>query len=226
MAACAVAALGALPATAWAGDAVNWSFDLTSSGEDVIWSSPSNVDPTAPRYDMSYQITLVEATVTWAFFTLTVDVTDQIPPDSLAGGDIYDGPLPILLINDVFTFPAPPEPPAVQASVIMLVDELGFGQLGVLDVTLGQADIDVGPPFGVVTVDIQAIRVAGNVTVDPLGPAADVDGDGLVGFPDLLLVLAAWGPCPAPPAECPTDIDGDGITGFADLLEVLSGWTG
>jgi parallel beta-helix repeat protein len=49
---------------------------------------------------------------------------------------------------------------------------------------------------------------------------SDVDGDGETGFQDLLLVLAAWGPCPG----CPEDIDGNGLVDFQDLLIVLSTW--
>ena len=48
----------------------------------------------------------------------------------------------------------------------------------------------------------------------------DFDGDGTVGFSDLLAVLAAWGPC----AGCPEDLDSDGTVGFRDLLIVLAAW--
>ena len=53
----------------------------------------------------------------------------------------------------------------------------------------------------------------------------DVDGSGAVDFGDILQVLASWGPCPEPPAECPADFDGNGFVGFADLLVVLANWT-
>ncbi|NNF44949.1 MAG: PQQ-binding-like beta-propeller repeat protein [Phycisphaerales bacterium] len=49
----------------------------------------------------------------------------------------------------------------------------------------------------------------------------DVDGDGAVGFADLLAVLSAWGPCPG----CAADLNGDEMVDFIDLLIVLSGWT-
>lgn len=52
----------------------------------------------------------------------------------------------------------------------------------------------------------------------------DVDGDGTVGVQDLLLVLAAWGPCPPDPDPCPADLDGDGVVGVTDLLFVLGAW--
>lgn len=54
----------------------------------------------------------------------------------------------------------------------------------------------------------------------PSGCPADLDGDGQVGFADLLALLASWGRC----SGCAPDIDGDGVIGFADLLAVLSAW--
>ena len=51
--------------------------------------------------------------------------------------------------------------------------------------------------------------------------AQDIDGDGTVGFTDLLDVLSFWGPCPG---GCAQDIDGDELVGFTDLLDVLSFW--
>jgi len=49
----------------------------------------------------------------------------------------------------------------------------------------------------------------------------DLDGSGDVGFGDLLILLGAWGPCPA----CPADLDGDGTVGFSDLLQLLAAWS-
>jgi len=36
--------------------------------------------------------------------------------------------------------------------------------------------------------------------------------------------LAAWGPCPAPPDDCPADLDGDGLVGITDFLILLGNW--
>ena len=52
----------------------------------------------------------------------------------------------------------------------------------------------------------------------------DLDGDGAVGILDFLALLAAWGPCPAPPIECPADLDGDGTVGISDFLILLANW--
>ncbi|MFK7959014.1 MAG: hypothetical protein AB8G96_00680 [Phycisphaerales bacterium] len=52
----------------------------------------------------------------------------------------------------------------------------------------------------------------------PIACAADLDFDGMVGFQDLLVILAAWdGPCPG-------DLDGSGIVGFPDLVSLLAAW--
>ncbi|MFK7960628.1 MAG: hypothetical protein AB8G96_08875 [Phycisphaerales bacterium] len=51
--------------------------------------------------------------------------------------------------------------------------------------------------------------------------SADLDGNGAVGFEDVLATLAAWGSCPKP---CPPDLDGSGTVDFADLLAVLAGF--
>jgi len=58
------------------------------------------------------------------------------------------------------------------------------------------------------------------------GLPEDVDGDGTVGFGDVLTVLAAWGECPAPPADCGADVDASDAVDFADVLAVLAAWTG
>lgn len=50
----------------------------------------------------------------------------------------------------------------------------------------------------------------------------DIDLDGIVGVPDLLLLLAQWGDV-CPPL-CLGDLDGDGLVGVPDLLMLLAGW--
>ena len=55
----------------------------------------------------------------------------------------------------------------------------------------------------------------------------DITCDGTVDVNDLLAVVSAWGPCPAPPALCPADIapsGGDGQVNVNDLLLVITNW--
>ena len=53
------------------------------------------------------------------------------------------------------------------------------------------------------------------------GIPGDINGDGVVNTVDLLLLLAAWGPC-APP--CPEDLDFNGVVDIDDLFAVLGAW--
>ncbi len=48
----------------------------------------------------------------------------------------------------------------------------------------------------------------------------DVDDDGMIGFADLLGLIAAWGPCDG----CAEDLDARGSVNFDDLVILLSQW--
>ncbi len=57
--------------------------------------------------------------------------------------------------------------------------------------------------------------------IEVVPATGDLNGDGAVNILDLLLLLAAWGPCETP---CPPDFDGDGAVGILDLLMLLANW--
>lgn len=54
-------------------------------------------------------------------------------------------------------------------------------------------------------------------------PVGDLDGDGVVGTNDLLILLANWGPC-GDCNDCPADLDDDCNVGTSDLLILLANW--
>ncbi len=54
-------------------------------------------------------------------------------------------------------------------------------------------------------------------------PIGDLDGDGIVGTADLILLLGAWGPCDDC-RDCPADLDGDCAVGTSDLILLLGNW--
>lgn len=57
----------------------------------------------------------------------------------------------------------------------------------------------------------------------PEFPVGDLDFDGQVGVPDLLILLGNWGPCDDC-SNCPADLDGDCTVGVKDLLTLLGNW--
>ncbi len=78
----------------------------------------------------------------------------------------------------------------------------------------GLADVIVGARLA----DPGGNSLAGEsyVVFSPVIPG-DLDGDGTVGIIDLLLLLAAWGPCPERcPPFCSGDLDGDCTVGIVD----------
>ena len=56
----------------------------------------------------------------------------------------------------------------------------------------------------------------------PCRSVGDVNCDGVVGFSDVLAVLAKWGACP----NCFEDVNQDGAVEFSDVLNLLANWGG
>ncbi len=71
----------------------------------------------------------------------------------------------------------------------------------------------------VVEAGVDGVRLA---SVD-CGVLGDLDGDGVVGVPDLLILLAEWGEC-ADCDDCRADLDDDCTVGVSDLLILLANW--
>lgn len=187
-----------------AGAQQTWSFDQTTSGQDVHWVSPTAVDPSSVGFDTSFAITLVSVKVKYLFLTLDVDVTDQLPPEALGGTGNFAGPAPVLLFSDTVTYPPPPDPTSLGATIAMGLDATGHGYFDATGVTLGTVAIEF-PPFGTVTAQILSVRIAGSLTIDEtqwvqLGgalagaagePALTGDGELSVGLPMSITVASA-----------------------------------
>ncbi|MHC4080743.1 MAG: dockerin type I domain-containing protein [Planctomycetota bacterium] len=85
-------------------------------------------------------------------------------------------------------------------------------------------DLPVPVPPAAFLVDYVDGPPTGGPATIRIVPLGDLDGDGVVGITDFLLLLAAWGPCPDPPAPCPADLDGDGTVDVTDFLILLGNW--
>jgi hypothetical protein len=68
-----------------------------------------------------------------------------------------------------------------------------------------------------------APAIMDQLTLNLIGPPADLDGDGDVDAADLAILLGAWGTCPDP-LDCPADLDGDGSVSASDLAMLLGSW--
>jgi len=68
--------------------------------------------------------------------------------------------------------------------------------------------------------ELAGMMVQTNILLDIDCASADLDGDGEITVEDLLIILAAWGPCPG----CDEDLDGDGEVRVADLLILIDDW--
>ncbi|MGQ0552615.1 MAG: hypothetical protein ACT4PU_05295 [Planctomycetota bacterium] len=162
----AAAVLLALPALAAAQS--TWNFDITTTGQDVSWLSPTSVDPSATLYSTEYAVTLLEVKVTWLGIPFgPIDATDQIPPEFAAGTGALPGPAPIALLDQPVAFPEPPEPQAFAATLSIGLDGAGFGFASATNVVLGTLQVNLGFPFGTQTVQITSIRMAGSLTIHP-----------------------------------------------------------
>ena len=128
---------------------------------------------------------------------------DDYPTPALRAGGITDDFDPIVRLVDGF----------VPRSGDLF--EIAFAEAGAGTFSFTLPDLPNALEWLVIA---DAGRVALEV-VSPCGPA-DIDGDGVVGFTDVLAVLGAWGSCEG----CPEDLDGNGLVDFADILLVLADW--
>jgi len=62
-----------------------------------------------------------------------------------------------------------------------------------------------------------------DIDITPPAVVGDLNGDGVVDVSDLLILLAAWGPC-SRSGDCPADLNGDGTVNVSDLLLLLANW--
>lgn len=214
--------------TAMADPAATWDFGVETAGQDVVWTSPTAVNPDADLYVMSYQIENVTATVRYLFLTFDLDVTDQIPPEQLGGQEVLDGPPPLVLFDGQMVYPDPPEPPGLSGTTQLVLGSDGFGRMSLTDVTLGNVTTNV-PGLGVVTVQVLGISVSGQWTVQPIdrGDAncdGDMDVDDAPPFVQAVLAPdeyeAAQTGCSLSTCDIDNDgfIDGRDVAAFVDLL--------
>ncbi|MCP4757929.1 MAG: hypothetical protein GY894_10870 [Planctomycetes bacterium] len=147
-----------------------------------------------------------------------------------------DGPWPTLGWLDAGPYDewpglVPSDSTKAMAPTLNVADAEGLGHDELLDLydgSSGGVGIDIGAAelsaVTAVRIDVSADAFL-SVEVDAVVDAgswnpADLNGDGLVGVDDLLMVIGDWGA-----ASGPGDANGDSTTDVNDLLVVLKAWT-
>ena len=144
-----------------------WTFDQTTTGQDLHWVSPTTVNPNSPGYDTSYHLDLVEVKVKYFGITFgPFDITNQIPPEVQSGSGNLMGPAPITLFGAQIVYPDPPAAPSIAATLSLGLDATGHGFFDGTSITLGTIAVNV-PPFGTVNATITSVHIKGSLTITP-----------------------------------------------------------
>ena len=213
------AAIGLLSSTALGSgsDFESWDFSLSSSGEDIYWTSPTAVRTDGELYRSYFTLNSVQVDVVWNGFGIDgIDVTDQIPAEDLFEEGEAAGPPPLEFGSSSVNVP-----PTIAFDVFLVMNADGETIYRMSNILLGTAVVDI-PIFGEQTVQLTAIYLNCSLDMEVIGSfcQADVDGSGSVDVNDLLMVIGEWG-CTG---TCAADITGDGTVNVQDLLELIASW--
>jgi hypothetical protein len=208
-------------------DGVNFDFSVYSSGDDVVWVGPDYLTTDGDYYEMVY--TVISASVIVEYIGIEfgpIDVTDMIPPESIVTWQPAQAPMPIDFDwHEVYT-PEDEDPPSLAYDWIVEVNQKGEVRWRGIEFYLGEAEYDLGWPWGTVVVQIISGSIEANLDIQKVENPCyeDVDGSGTVDVSDLLTLIGNWGGCPDCTDEIPGDVDYNDIVDVTDLLMVVGSW--
>ena len=204
-------------------DHATWEYSVTTAGEDVVWTSPTNVNPKGEHYEMLFHVESAYALVSFIGIEFgPIDITYLLPEDVVNTWRNSEGPCPLDFGWIEVVAPEDQDPPAFSYDWIVEIDQKGYTTWRVENIFRGQYDYDLGFPFGYVTVNVEEGTLNGTITIDviPTPCYSDIDGSGVVDVVDLLEVIGNWGYC----LKCPADTNQDDLIDVTDLLAVVGGW--
>jgi hypothetical protein len=209
------------------GGGINNDFSITTSGQNILWTSPDLLATDGDWYEMYYTVTSAFVMVEYIGITFgPIDVTDMIPPESIVTWQPSQAPMPIdFMWHEVIT-PDDQDPPSLAYNWIVEVNEKGVVSWRGEEVYLGEADYNLGWPWGTVTVQITEGTINANLDIQTVENPCyeDVDGSGIVDVSDLLTLIGNWGNCPDCIEEIPGDVNYDNVVDVTDLLRVVGSW--
>lgn len=213
------ATVGVLSSTALGSgaDFESWDFTVSSTGNDIYWTSPTAVRTDGELYLSHFDLNSVLVDVVWNGFEIPgIDVTDQLPAEDLFEDGEAAGPPPFEFGSSSVNVP-----PTIAFDVFLVMNNDGNTIFRMSSIVLGTAVVDI-PIFGEQTVQLTAIYLDCSLDMEIVGAfcQADVDGSGSVDVNDLLMVIGDWG-CTG---TCTADITGDGAVNVQDLLELIASW--
>jgi hypothetical protein len=208
-------------------DTVIWDFSITTSGENILWTGPDLIATDGEYYEMLY--TVNSATVKVEYLGITfgpIDVTDMIPQDSIVTWQPAAAPMPLDFGWYEVIGPENQTPPSIAYDWIVEIDTTGSVSWRGENVFLGEADYNLGWPWGTVTVQITQGTINANLEINKVfNPCyEDVDGSGAVDVTDLLTLIGNWGNCPDCTQEIPGDVNYDDVVDVTDLLAIVGAW--
>jgi len=206
---------------------ISEDFSVTTSGENLLWECPAIIATDGDHYEMFY--TIISASVYVEYLGLPfgpVDVTDMIPAELLVTWQPANGPMPLdFMWHEVIT-PPDQDPPSLSFDWIVEVDASGHIVWIGENLYLGEAEYDLGWPWGTVTVQITEGTINANLEISTVENPCyeDVDGNGEVNVSDLLTLISNWGLCPGCNEEIPGDVNYDSAVNVTDLLLIVAAW--
>ena len=207
--------------------AISEDFSITTSGESILWECPSMIAADLEHYEMLYTVNSALVLVSYGGFEFgPIDVTDMIPPELIVTWQPSTGPAPLHFMWHEVVTPEDQDPPSLAYDWIVEIDAAGNITWRGENVFLGEADYDLGWPFGVVTVQIEEGTINANLEIyEVVNPCyEDVDANGTVDVSDLLAVIDNWGTCPDCTEEIPGDVNFDTLVDVEDLLAIVGAW--
>ncbi len=210
-----------------ASDSISEDFSITTSGQNILWDCPSVITTGGSFYEMLYTVNSASVIVSYGGFEFgPYDVTDMIPPEAIVTWQPSQAPMPLdFMWHEVIT-PDDGSPPSLAYNWIVEIDEVGHIAWRCENVILGEAEYDLGWPFGVVTVQIEEGTINANLEIYQVENPCyeDVDANGSVDVTDLLAVIDNWGYCDGCLEEIPGDVNYDDMVDVTDLLMIVGSW--